>query len=184
MNQYITDKQADFSKSIEHFKKEISSLRTGRASANLLEGVLVEAYGVKTPLQGLAAINAPDGQSLLIAPWDKNILKDVEKAVTAADLGVGIVNEGDKIRLTIPKMTEENRRELVRKLNQQMEDARISLRQVREEVKENIEAAEADKEISEDDKFRFIKELDEEMGKRNDELKTIRDKKEKEIMTI
>ena len=184
MNQYLNAKQADFIKTIGHFKKEISSLRTGRASANLLEGVMVEAYGVKTPLQGMAAVNAPDGQSLVIAPWDNNILKDVERAVTAADLGVGIVNEGDKIRLTIPKMTEENRRELVKKLNQQLEDARISLRQIRDDVKASIEASEENKEISEDDKFRFIKELEEEIGKRNEELRGIRDKKETEIMTI
>lgn len=184
MNQYLAAKQPDFSKTIDFFKKSIASLRTGRANSNLLSGIQAEAYGVKTPLQGLAAINVPDAQSIVIIPWDKNVLKDIEKAVTEADLGVGIVNEGDKIRLTIPKMTEENRLELVKKLNQQQEDARISLRQIREETKQVIEKAEAEKEIAEDDKFRFIKELDEEINNRNEELKTIRDGKEKEIMTI
>ncbi len=184
MNQFIQAKQTEFDKVIIFFRKAISSLRTGRANPDILEGIQVEAYGVKTPLNGLAAINVPDGQSLLISPWDKNVFKDIEKAIISADLGVGVINEGDKIRLTIPKMTEENRKELVKKLNGQMETVRISIRRVRDEIKETIEKAENNKEITEDDKFRFIKELDEEVSRKNDELKNIRDKKESEIMTI
>lgn len=184
MNQYIEIKQEEFDKAIDFFKKEITNLRTGRANPNMLEGVLVEAYGAKTPLNGVASISVPDGQSILLSPWDKNVIKDVEKAVIAADLGVGVVNEGEKIRLTIPKMTEENRKEIVKKLNEQMEVARIAVRKVRDEMKNDIEQAEKDKEIAEDDKFRFIKELDEEIGKRNAEIKEIRDKKEEGIMTI
>ncbi len=184
MNQFIQAKQEEFNKAISFFRKEIASLRTGRANPGILEGIQVEAYGVKTPLNGLAAINVPDGQSIVISPWDKNVFKDIEKAVIGADLGVGVVNEGDKIRLTIPKMTEENRKELVKKLNGQMETVRISIRRIRDEIKETIEEAEKNKEITEDDKFKFIKELDEEVSQKNDELKEIRDKKEKEIMTI
>ena len=184
MNQFIQSKQIDFAKAIDFFKKEISSLRTGRANPNILDGVQINAYGAKTPINGVAAINVPDGQSITVAPWDKNIIKELEKAITDADLGVGVVNEGDKIRLTIPKMTEENRKDLAKKLNEKMELARISVRKAREEIKENIEQAEKNKEITEDDKFRFIKELDEEVGKQNDELKSIRDKKEDDIMTI
>lgn len=184
MNQYIQAKKEEFDKAIQFFKKEIANLRTGRANPNILDGVQVEAYGTRTPLNGLAAVNIPDGQSIVISPWDKNVLKEVERAIISADLGVGVINESDKIRLTIPQMTEENRKELVKKLNGHMETVRISLRRNRDEIKEAIEQAEKDKEIPEDDKFRFIKELDEEINKRNDELKEIRDKKEKEIMTI
>jgi ribosome recycling factor len=97
---------------------------------------------------------------------------------------MGIVNEGDKIRLTVPLLNEENRRDLVKRLNDKMEEARIVLRQAREAVKNKIEAAMVAKEISEDDKFRFIKELDEFLAQKNEELKILRDKKEKEIMTI
>jgi ribosome recycling factor len=184
MNQYLQTRQGDFTKTIEFFKKEIAVLRTGRANPGILEGITAEAYGVKTPIQGLANISVQDSQSIVIAPWDRNVLKDIEKALVEADLGVGVVNEGDKVRLTVPKMTEENRKELAKKLNEKMEQTRIALRQTRDEIKNTIEQAEKDKNISEDDRFRFIKELDEEMGKRNEELKTIRDKKEQEIMTI
>ncbi|MEI7497660.1 MAG: ribosome recycling factor [Candidatus Falkowbacteria bacterium] len=184
MNTYLQQKQADFIKAIEFFKKEISVLRTGRANPSLLDGVTAEAYGVRTPLSGLASLSVSDAKSMVVSPWDKGVLKDIEKAIIEADLGMGVVNEGDKIRLTIPVITEESRKHLVKKLNEQMEEARIAVRQIREEVKQTIERAEDDKEISEDDKFRFEKELDEEVHKRNEEIKQIRDKKEEDIMTI
>ena len=184
MNQYIQAKEEELQKAIEFFKKEIANLRTGRANPAILEGIQVEAYGTKTPLNGLANINVPDGQSLLVSPWDKNVIKEIEKAIVDADLGVSVVNEGDKLRLTVPKMTEENRKEIVKKLNEKMEESRIKIRQTRDEMKSDIEKAEDLKEISEDDKFRFIKEMDEEIGKKNDELKSIRDREEQDIMTI
>ncbi len=184
MNQYIEAKQEEFSKAVDFFKKDIASLRTGRANPAMLDGIQVEAYGTKTPLNGLASITVPEARNIVVSPWDKNILKDIEKAIIEADLGVGVNNEGDKIRLTIPQMTEENRRDLVKKLNEKAEAARIAFRQVRDEIKSSIEQAEKDKEIPEDDKFRFIKELDEEVGKLNNELKEIRERKEEEIMTV
>ena len=184
MNKYVQAQQGEFDKAIEFFKKELSSLRTGNANPNMLENVFVDLYGTKTPLNGVASINVPDGQSITIAPWDKGVIKDIEKAIVVADLGVGVVNEGERIRVTVPKMTEENRLELVKKLNEKMETTRIAFRQNREEIKNHIELAEKNKEIAEDDKFRFIKELDEEMTKQNARLKEIRDKKEAEIMTI
>ena len=184
MNKYIQAKQGDFSKTIDFFKKDIASLRTGRANPGVLDGILVEAYGAKTPLVGLASITVPEARSLVVSPWDKSIIKEVEKAITAAALGLNPVNEGAQIRLVVPQLTEENRRELAKRLSEKMETGRISLRQTRDEIKEAIEAAFKNKEISEDDKFRFVKELDEEVSRRNDELKKIKEKKEEEIMTI
>lgn len=184
MNKFIQEKQEELVKSVDFFKKEIAALRVGRANPSLLDSIFVEAYGTKTPLNGLASINVTDARSMAVAPWDKSVVKDVEKAIVEADLGLGVVNEGDKIRLTLPIMTEENRKSLVKKLNEKMEEARIALRQVRDEIKGAIQAAEDAKEIPEDDKYRFIKELDEEIGRRNDEVKDLRDKKEEEIMTI
>ncbi|PLX20895.1 ribosome recycling factor [Candidatus Parcubacteria bacterium] len=184
MNSYIEEKQGDFENILDFFKKDISSLRTGRANPAILEGVFVEAYGVKTPLNGVANINVLDSQSLTVAPWDKNIIKDVEKAIVDADLGFGVVNDGDKLRLTVPQMTEENRKDLVKKLNEKMEKSRISVRQLRDDIKDNIEKDEKDKEITEDDKFSFIKELDEKIRAFNDEIKAVRDAKESDIMTI
>lgn len=159
-------------------------MRTNRVNPNILDSVQVDAYGAKTPLNGLASITVPEARSMVVAPWDKNIIKEVEKAITAADLGLSVVNEGDKLRLIVPLLTEENRREIVKKLNKKQEDARISVRQIRDEIKNDIEQAEENKEINEDDKFRFIKELDEKVAGSNDELKKTRDKKEEEIMTI
>ena len=184
MNQYIEDKKEDFVKTVDFFKKEISSLRTGRANPNILDGIQVDSYGTKTPLNGVASINVPDGQSITLAPWDKNVIKEIEKAIVDANLGVGVVNEGDKIRINIPKMTEENRKDLVKKLNEKNETAKISLRKTRDEIKTAIESSEKNKEIAEDDKFRFIKELDEEINKQYDILKEIKDAKESDIMTI
>ena len=184
MNKYIEAYKENFKKTIDFFKKEISNLRTGRANPNMLEGVMVGAYGAETPINGIATISVVDGQSITVSPWDKNVIKDIEKSIIEAELGVGVVNEGDKIRITVPKMTEENRKELVKKLNEHFEAGRISFRRIRDEIKNEIEGAEKKKEISEDDKFRFIKELDEEIARRSDELKEIRDSKEKDIMTI
>ena len=184
MNKYIQAKQGEFQKVLDFFKKDISVLRTGRANPSVLDGILVEAYGAKTPLSGVGSINVSDARSMVVSPWDKSVMKDIEKAIVEAGLGFGVVNEGEKIRLTLPMMTEENRRDLVKKLNEKMEGARVNLRKVRDEIKADIENAEGDKEISEDDKFRFLKELDEEVKAKNDEVKNIRDKKEEDIMTI
>lgn len=184
MSNFISDNQDDFNSVIDFFKKDIMSLRTGRANPVMLDGVQVEAYGIMNSLNGVANITVSDSRSFLITPWDKGVTKAVEKGIVEANLGLGVVNEGDKIRLTIPPLTEENRKELVKKLNERMEKARISLRQVREDVKSGIEEAFEAKEITEDEKFRNEKELDEFIAKKNDELKDLRDKKEKDIMEI
>jgi ribosome recycling factor len=184
MNQYLENKQADFANAIDFFKKEIATLRTGRANPAVLDSVQVEAYGVLNPLNTVANIAVSDARNILIVAWDKTVLKNIEKAIVDAGLGLGVVNEGDKIRLTVPALTEENRKELVKKLNEKMEKTRIILRQVREAIKVAIEKAYDDKEMSEDDKFRFIKELDEFSAKKNEELKDVRDRKEKDVMEI
>ena len=183
MNQYLTDKQTEFTKIIQAFIADLSSFRTGRANPNVLDNVQVEAYGVRNNLSGVANINVIDG-SLVITPWDKSLTKAVETGITAADLGFSVINEGERIRLQLPPLTEESRKELVKKLNVRLEKARVDLRTVRDQIKSNIEKSFAAKDVLEDDKFRFIKELDAEVGKLNDQLKEARDRKEKEIMTI
>jgi ribosome recycling factor len=184
MNIYLQNKQAEFAGVLDFFKKDIATLRTGRANPALLEGVLVEAYGVKNPINAVANIAVADSRSMTIAPWDKSVMKDLEKAIIEANLGVGVVNDGDKVRVTIPMMTEENRKDLVKKVNEKQEKARISVRQIREEVRHAIEEAEANKDFSEDEKFRYMKELDEVVNKINEDIKELRDKKEKEVMEI
>lgn len=184
MNIYIQNKKDELNGVIDFFKKDLSTVKIGRANPAMLEGVLVEAYGVKSPLNSVCNASVTDARSMTLTPWDKNSLKAIEKAVIEANLGLGVVNEGDKIRLNIPQMTEENRKEAVKKVNEKQEKARVSLRQVREDIKSNIEDAFSAKEMGEDDKFRFIKELDEEIEKVNTEIKQLRDKKEVEIMEI
>jgi ribosome recycling factor len=184
MSVYLEKYKIKFTQAIEFFERESANLRTGRAHPSMLDGLQVEAYGTSMPLNGVGNISVSDGRSLVITPWDKTVLKEIEKSIVAADLGVGVVNEGDKIRLTVPMLSEENRKELVKKLNAKMEDGRIVLRQIRDEVKQDIEAAFIAKEINEDDKFRFVKELDEAVNGYNEELKVSRDHKEKEIMTV
>ena len=184
MNFYLTNKQAEFTKVIDFFKKDISTLRTGRINPSVMENVQVESYGSMMAVNALSNMNVTDGRSMTITPWDKTVLKEIEKAIIKADLGMSVVNEGDKLRVSVPLLTEENRKELVKKLGTKLEEARISLRQVRDEVKKEIETAFVDKAIAEDDKFRFLEELENEMDKRHEELKGIKEGKEKEIMTI
>lgn len=184
MNQFIEDKQKDFSNALEFFRKEVGALRTGSANPSVLDNVLVEAYDVMNPLNAVANIAISDARCIIISPWDKGVIKAIEKAIVLADLGLGVVNEGDKIRLTVPALTEENRKELVKKLNEKMEHTRVILRGARDNIKNAIEKAFEDKDISEDDKFRAMKELDEFSAKKNDELKNIRDRKEADIMEI
>lgn len=184
MNQYISDRQSAFTQLEDYFKKDISGLRTGRINPAMLDAVQVEAYGTRSPINALGNISLSDSSSILISAWDKSVLKDIEKALVIADLGFSIVNEGERLRLSMPPLTEENRRELVKKLGVKFEQARVELRKLRDEIKTEIEKAFAAKELGEDDKFRFLKELEEEISDRNNNLKDISDKKEKDIMTI
>jgi ribosome recycling factor len=184
MNQYLSNKKPEFDKALEFFQKEISSIRTGRANPAILDSVQVEAYGVRNPISTVASVGVSDSRTITVTPWDKNVVKDIEKAITEAHLGLGIKNDGDKLHLTVPQMTEENRKEYVKRLNEKQEEARIRIRQVRDDIKEEIESAHSNKDISEDDKYRYIEELEEEVAKFNNKIKDLRDKKEEEIMTV
>lgn len=180
----ISKKEPEFARAIEYMKNELSSLRTGRASAALVENLVVEFYGNPTPLMHMAQISIPEPRSIAIQPYDKNALKDVEKAVQASNLGINPVNDGTYIRLTIPQMTEERRKELVKVVGQMSEKARVSVRNIREEIWKEIQKMEKDGNISEDDKIAAKQELQEAIDKYNDEIKKISDAKEKEVLTI
>jgi ribosome recycling factor len=183
-NQFIEQKKAEFDLAIEHFKKEISSLRTGRAQSTLVENVMVEAYGSQTPLKQLASISVPEAKSISIEPWDKNLLKEIEKALNFSNLGLSIVNAGNKIITKVPLMTEENRKGLLKVLSQKLETAKISIRQIRDKVKESILAAEKNKEITQDDRYKYAADLDNYVTDINKKLESITKEKEEEIMTI
>jgi len=184
MNEYIQRHQVELKEAIDFFQKDIASIRTGRANPALFDLVLVESYGGKVPLQQVGNIAVVDARCMTITPWDKNTLKEIEKGIVGADLGLNPVNEGDKIRITIPQPTEEDRKNRVKKLNEKMEHAKIKVRGTRDDIKTEIEAAKDDKKISEDDEKRFLKEMEDEVKKTNEKLQDLRVAKEKEIMTI
>jgi len=176
--------QIELDKAIEFLKGELGSIRTGRANPNILEKVTVEVYGSRMPILQIGSISVPEPRSIVIEPWDKSIIKDLERSLREANLGLGVVNEGTLIRLTIPLMTEENRKELVKILGQKLEQSKQSLRKIRDRIREAIMAEEKDKKISEDEKFKQLKKIDEMVGEYNEKIKKMGEEKEKEIMTI
>ncbi len=184
LNQFILQNKGEFDNAIEHLKKELGSLRTGRAQSALVENMLVEAYGSRQVLKQLASISIPEPRSISIEPWDKSIIKEVEKALQMSNLGLSIVNVGNKIFAKVPMMTEENRKELLKVLGQKLEAAKISIRQIRDKTKEAILKAEKDNGITQDDRYQYLADLDNYISDLNKKSQEICEEKEKEIMTI
>jgi ribosome recycling factor len=182
--QILEQKQTEFQKAIDHLKSEMATLRTGRASSALVEYLNVEYYGAQTPLIQIAQISVPEPRVIAIQPYDKSALKDIEKAIQASNIGITPVNDGNFVRLNIPAMTEERRKELVKVVGQMAEKARVAVRNVREEVWKEIQKMEENGKITEDDKISGKQELQEVVDKFNGEIKTMADAKEKEVMTI
>jgi ribosome recycling factor len=180
----ISDFKGDFDSAVSFFKEDISGLRTGRASAAIVEDIMVEAYGTHQTLKSLASINIPDAKTVNIEPWDKSVLSAIEKAVRDSGLGINPVNTGSQVRIFLPELTSERRQELIKILHQKEETARIALRKVREDVKEMIKSAEDSNEVTEDEKYRLEEELDKMVKEYNDKVKEITEKKEGEINTI
>lgn len=174
----------EFEKTIEHLRAELGGLRGTRATPALIDELQVEAYGGRQPLKALASISVPDPRTLVVEPWDKSIIKDIEKGIVGSGKGLNPVNEGNLLRLVLPALTEESRRELVKIVHDKMEDARRRVRTARDELRQAIQGAEKKKEISEDEKFKQLERLDKMVGEYNEKIKTIGEGKEKEIMTV
>lgn len=184
MSEYINSQKPDFEKVVEHFKKELSSLRVGRAAPSLIENIQAESYGVLTSIVHLASITVRDPKNMVVQPWDKNNLKAIEKALQEAELGANISIDSGVIRVSLPPMTEETRKEVIKKLNQKAEEGRVSIRNKREKIKEEIISQEKNKKITEDEKFKSLEELDNLVKDYNNKIKELAKKKEEEIMTI
>lgn len=180
----ITQKRADFEAAIEHFKVEGGKLRTGRANPSLVEDLLVDYYGTKTPLKQIASVNTPEARLIAIQPWDRGALVAIESAIRESDLNLNPTNDGILIRIALPMLTEERRKDLVKVLNQKAEEARISVRSIREDAWKEIQAAENDGLMSEDDKFKGKEKLQEVVDEFNKKIEEVRAKKEQEIMTV
>lgn len=184
MNDFIKSNEEEFEKVISFFKKDIQNIRTNRANPELVTHLLIEAYGTKTPLEQLATINTPEPRSIVIEPWDKNVVKEIEQAIVKSNLNLNPVVSGGVIRINLPPLNEERRKDLVKVLNEKLENARKSFRTVRDSIKEEIIKAERNKEIGEDEKYRFLEELDEFTNEFQKKVEEIGKIKEKEITTI
>ncbi len=176
--------QEKFDQAVKHFVEEAVKLRTGRANPALLEGVLVDYYGTQTPIKQIANVTIPEARQILIQPWDKGAMQPIETAIRESDLGFNPGNDGNVIRITLPQLTEDRRRELVKSLNSRAEDSRISIRATREEIWKEIQELEKSGDIGEDDKFVGKDDLQKAVDEYNAKIEDLREKKEKEIMTV
>lgn len=184
VKELIDDKKQNFDSTVEHFAEEASKIRTGRAHPGLVENLSVDYYGTRTPLRQIASISIPEARQILISPWDKGSLVLIEAAIRESDLGLNPGNDGVALRITLPALTEETRKNLVKSLNQRAEEARIAVRNVREEIWKDIQDFEKSGDISEDDKFFGKEELQKVVDEYNQKLEVIRKKKEEEVLTV
>ncbi len=173
-----------FDKVIDHLVDNLKGLRSGRATPALVEDIMVESYGTKMPLKQLANISVPQPRLLVIEPWDKNTLKDIEKALYDAGTNLSIVNDGEAIRINLPTMTEEDKQAIVKLVHKYLEEARIGVRQVREEMMKKLKQEKEAKEISEDDFFHLQKKVQELVDNYNNKIKEIGKQKEEEVLSV
>jgi ribosome recycling factor len=180
----IEGKTEAFEGAIDHFSDEAAKIRTGRAHPGLVEGIIVDYYGSKTPLKQIASISIPEARQILIQPWDRGAIQSIESAIRESDLGLNPSNDGQGIRITLPQLNEERRRDLVKTLNNRAEDARIAVRAIREDIWKEIQDLEKEGMISEDDKFQGKELLQKVVDSYNEKIESAREKKEQEILTV
>ena len=179
----LLETEDQMSKSIEHLAKELQKLRTGKANPQMLEGIKVNYYGVETPIEQTSNINTPDPRQIIIQPWDKSILGDIEKAILAANLGFNPKNEGEVLRILVPPLTEERRKDLVKKAKAEGESAKVSVRNVRRAYNDKAKNLE-EKGVSEDEVKNLVNEIQKLTDKFIEEVDNIVNQKEKDIMTV
>jgi len=171
-------------KSIDSLKEEFKKVRSGRANAGLVEGLMVDYYGNKTPLKQLASISVPEPRLIVVQPWDKGSLTDIEKAFHKSDLMLTPNNDGKVIRIAVPALTEERRKELVKVAKGKAEDSRISVRNIRRDGNDEIKAAEKEGHVSEDDSKKAIGEIQKITDEYIEQVNQLLEAKEKEIMEV
>ena len=169
---------------IEYLNKAYSEIRAGRANPAIINNVMVSYYGVPTPINQIAGISVPEARMILIQPWDQNLLREIEKALNEANLGISPINDGKVIRLVFPELTEERRIEISKDVKRKQEDSKITIRNIRREANDNLLKAEKEENLSEDEVKRTedrIQDLTDDYTKKIDEMA---EQKEKEIMTV
>jgi ribosome recycling factor len=171
-------------KSLEAMKHDLTKIRTGRASLSLLDDIRVEAYGSPMPLNQVATITIPESRLIVIQPWDPQLLGPTEKAILKSDLGLTPINDGKVIRINIPALSEERRKDLVKMVKKTAEEYRVAIRNVRREANEAMKKGKKDKEISEDEMFRQQDDIQKETDRYIEEIDKIAADKEKEVMEV
>ena len=171
-------------KSLDHLAEEFGAVRAGRANAKVLDRITVEYYGSETPLNGVATISTPDARTLVIQPWDTNLLKEIQKAIQASDLGINPQNDGKVIRLVFPQLTEERRKDLTKQVKKYAEDAKVAMRNIRRDGMDYIKKLKKNSEITEDDQKKAEKDLQDMLDKYIKKADEALAAKEKELMSI
>lgn len=180
----IQEARTQMQKAVEALRREFSSVRTGKATPALLDTVRVDAYGSKMPLNQVATINAPEPRLILVQPWDKSLLGTIEKAIQSADLGLNPANDGNVIRVPIPPLTEERRREMVRVLHKMAEEGRIAVRHARQEANKEIKRLEHDHGLGEDQARRQLEEIQKLTDEHIVRIDELMKAKEEEVMEV
>lgn len=184
MNELIKNTEEKMNKSIDALDREYKSVRAGRANASVLDRVNVDYYGVPTPVQQMAAISVPEPRTLLITPWDKSTLKDIEKAILTSEIGINPQNDGICIRLNFPPLTEERRKDIVKDIRKKGEDAKVAVRNQRRDALDKLKALKKNNAITEDDEANGEKKIQNLTDKFCKEVDELANAKEKEIMEI
>lgn len=184
IKELLQEEEARMKKSLEALRREFGSLRAGRATPALLDKVMVEYYGQPTPVNQVAKVSVPEPRLILITPWEKSVLRDIEKAIMKSDLGLNPNSDGVAIRLSIPQLTSERRAELVKTIAKKTEEAKVALRNIRRDANERLKKSEKAKEITEDETKRgqdAMQKLVDKYIKLADQARTV---KEKEVMEV
>ena len=182
LNDLYNETKSDMGKAVQSLKKELDRVRTGRASLSLLDGIRVDYYGTLTPLDQMASLSVPESRLITIQPWDTSVIKDIEKAILASSLGLTPSSDGKLIRIAIPPLTEERRKELVKVVHQMCEDHKVGIRNVRRDSNDMIKNLKKEGEISEDDAFKGQDQIQKITDEYIEKIDVIYKEKEKEIL--
>ena len=178
------DAERRMQKAIDALKQDLGSIRAGRANAALVDRITVEYYGTPTPINQLASISVPEARQLVIQPWDRKLLSDIEKAIQKSDLGINPNNDGQVIRLNIPPMSEERRRDLVKALHKKLDEHKVAVRNIRRDVQDKLRDREKKKAVSEDELKRSTEQLQKLTDRFIDEMDKVGKAKELEILEV
>ena len=182
INELFVDVKDRMNKAVEHYRHEVSTIRTGRASANILDVVKVDYYGTPTPLNNIAHVTVPEGQLIVIQPFDPSSLEFIEKAIMSSDVGLTPNNDGSVIRLNIPTLTEERRKDLVKVVHKIIEEGRVAVRNIRRDANDLLKKSEKENDLSEDNLRRATDNIQEMTDEHIKNLNQIEEAKEKDIL--